>query len=175
MIVLLGVAWGVFEATAGFLLHLLPFSIGAYVWFPAAYWFLSRAYHKTGRKRAVIFVALIAAGLKLLNLFSQVRIDYVINPAVSIVLEALAMILVPMRMPGGVRVFFVNTLWRVMYAAYAITLMPASMRSVSVVASGPDFVSFMVFENVLSSLVCVAVWLLFVWGGRWGRRPQTPA
>jgi hypothetical protein len=31
-----GGIWGVFEATVGYLLHLLPFSIGWLVWYPIA-------------------------------------------------------------------------------------------------------------------------------------------
>jgi len=160
-----GVIWGAFEATAGFLLHLLPFSIGAYVWFPAAYFFLDRAYRKTGRRSAVVYTGMLAAGLKLLNLFSQVRTDYVINPAASIVLEALAMAFAlslawrPRRAIAAIcfEVFAVNTLWRLLYIAYIGTLAPAAFREVSVAASAPAVFTFMVQENIVSSFVCVAI------------------
>jgi len=158
-----GLAWGLFEATAGFALHLLPFSIGAYIWFPAAYLFMDRVYQKTGGKGAVLWVALLSAFLKLLNLFTSVRPDTVINPAVSILLESLAMVCVlsfARKSDGAVlsiasEVLLVNTLWRLGYTFYLGVLAPAWMREVSVVQSGAAFLTFFVKENLLSALVCV--------------------
>ncbi|MCL2812695.1 MAG: hypothetical protein FWD25_12515 [Clostridia bacterium] len=150
-----GVAWGVFEATAGFVLHQLPIPIGPYIWFPAAYFMMDRVYQRTGQKRGVLWAALLAASIKLLNLFWAVRPDIVINPAIAIVLEALAMVGVlsfsPKRNPA-----LVNALWRLGYMLYAATLMPVWIREVSVIRDVGAILLFMGREYVLSTLICFA-------------------
>jgi len=164
-----GLAWGAFEATAGFVLHQLPVAIGAYVWFPAAYFFMDRAYQKTGKRRAVMWAALLAASLKMLNLFWALRPDHVINPAVSIMLESLAMAGVlcfaregkaGFRMIIG-KVLAVNALWRLGYVLYAAALVPAWMREVSVVRDADAVLRFVGHEYVLSSLICIAAMTVF--------------
>jgi len=160
-----GLVWGVFEATAGALLHLLPFAAGAYIWFPAAYFFMDRVYQKTGQKRAVVGSALLSAAIKLLGLFSAMRPDYVIHPAVSIVLEGMAMacVLALLRKGRGtpaeiaVKIVSINTLWRLGYALFLFVLAPVWAREGSAVQSMAPFLSFMIRENLLSSLVCGAV------------------
>jgi len=164
-----GLAWGAFEATIGFVLHQLPFAIGAYVWFPAAYFFMDRTYQKTGRRCAVVWTALLSASLKMLNLFWAIRSDYVINPAVSIVLESLAMVGVLSFTREGKTSFWqiawkvsaTNALWRLGYTLYAAALVPAWMREVSVVRDAGALLSFVGHEHVLSSLACVGVMMVF--------------
>lgn len=165
-----GSVWGIFEAVIGYFLHLLPISIGAYIWFPAAYFFMERTYVATGQKRAVVLVALLSASIKLLNLLTPIRLDYVINPAASIVLEALVMICViafsrnrefgrsPMSLVK--RVLSVNTLWRVMYTLYAGFIIPAWMQEVSLIRDASSYLSFILLENLASTLICVAAMLL---------------
>jgi len=159
-ILLWGFVWGAFEATAGVVLHQLPVALGAYIWFPAAYFFMDRVYQKTGRKRAVVWTALLSASLKLLNLFSPIRPDYVINPAVSIILESLAMVLA-LKLNLKLRILSVNTLWRLGYAFYVSVLASAWIREVSVVQSAAAYFTFFVKENLLSSLVCGIVIALY--------------
>ena len=151
-----GLAWGLFEATAGFVLHQLPMGIGAYIWFPAAYLMMDRVYQKTGQKRAVLWAASLAAAIKLLNLLWAARPDVVINPAVSIILEALAMVgvlsVLKKRNPA-----VVNGIWRLGYVLYAAILMPAWMREASVVRDMDALLLFVGKEYVLSSLLCIAL------------------
>jgi len=151
-----GIAWGVFESTAGFALHQLPMGMGAYIWFPAAFCMMNRVYQKTGQKRAVVMAALLAASIKLLNLLWAARPDVVINPAVSIVLEALAMA-VALSLFKKSNPAFVNALWRLGYVLYALALMPGWMREVSVVRDTDALLSFMVREYVFSTLICMAL------------------
>ncbi len=88
-----GSLWGLEEATLGHVLHLLPFSIGWLFWFPLAYLFMFLAYQKTGNAGSVLWTAVIAASIKLIDLLLPIRIDKVINPTVSILLEGAAVFL----------------------------------------------------------------------------------
>lgn len=86
-----GGIWGVFEATVGYLLHLLPFSIGWLVWYPIACFFMLQVYIKTKQVKSILLIGLLSCAIKLTNLMLPVRIDRVLNPAVSILFEAITM------------------------------------------------------------------------------------
>jgi hypothetical protein len=88
-----GSLWGLEEATLGHILHLLPVNIGWIFWFPFAYLFLYLAYKKSGNAFSILWTAAIASAIKLIDLLLPVRIDMVINPAVSILLEGAAVFL----------------------------------------------------------------------------------
>lgn len=90
-ILIWGGLWGIFESTVGYLLHLLPISIGWIVWYPVACFFMMNVYRKTQRASAIVMVGTLSACIKLINLFLPGRIDRVINPAISILFEAIAM------------------------------------------------------------------------------------
>ena len=85
----IGAAWGAFEATIGFLLHLLPVNIGFLIWYPAACFFLLKAYGISGKTYAIPLAAAVACAFKLLNLALPVSLDKVINPAASIISEGI--------------------------------------------------------------------------------------
>lgn len=165
IILIWGGLWGIFEATVGYLLHLLPFSIGWLIWYPVAAFFMLNVYRKTQRTETVLLVGLLSACIKLLNLFLPGRIDKVLNPAVSILFEALAM----MAVIFAVKYFFVkregtllmkalavlcmNTGWRLLYALYLLFLVPDWMREISVISSTEAFVTFFLVYNFFTSLL----------------------
>jgi hypothetical protein len=167
-----GGLWGIFEATVGYLLHLLPFSVGWLVWYPVACFFMVNVYRKTGRVRDILYVGILAACIKLLNLFMPVRVDRVINPAVSILLEALSMAIVAFglnrffrskkKSPAAkaIAVFCMNTGWRALYALYLLLLAPNWMREISVISSGEALVTFFITHNFFTSLVLFAGYLM---------------
>lgn len=160
-----GSLWGIFEATVGYGLHLLPVKLGSYIWFPAAYFFMDRAYNATGRQSTVMGVALLSAAIKLVNLLTPIRADYVINPAVSIVLEAMVMAAALWIINGKAgqnqwtvtpwRILFTNTAWRLCYLLYLGVIAPAWIREVSVWQDAAQRLNFLAWENLLSSIVSV--------------------
>ena len=160
-IVVWGSIWGIFEATAGYLLHLLPFNFGWIVWYPAACFFMVSAYRKSGNASSVIYVALLCASIKLLNLLLPIRIDKVINPSVSIVLESISMYLAIKILGEGQKKTFVkaisaismNTAWRLMFALYLLVAVPDWMRDISVISSTEKIISFFITQNIITSLV----------------------
>ena len=160
-----GSLWGIFEATVGYLLHLLPFSIGWLVWYPTACFFMLNVYRKTQRRSSVILVGLLSASIKMLNLFLPGRIDRVLNPSVSIVFEALSMAAVVWvishflanRGKGvstkALAALCMNTGWRGLYILYILFLVPDWMREISVISSPQAFFTFFLIHNLSTSLV----------------------
>lgn len=164
-IIVWGGLWGIFEATVGYLVHLLPISIGWFIWYPIACFFMFNVYRKTKRSRDVILVGVLAACIKLLNLFLPGRIDRVLNPAVSIIFEALtlaAVIFIYKHLTTGkkksliiraISVLSMNTSWRILYALYLLFLVPDWIREISVISSTNALITFFVVHNLLTSLI----------------------
>ena len=161
--------WGIFEATAGYLLHLLPVNIGWLIWYPAAYFFMANAYRRTGSPASIALVGLLSASIKLLNLLLPGRIDRVINPAVSIVFESLTMAAAaavlrrrarPMTPAAqAIAALLMNTGWRVLYMLYLLFLVPDWMRQISVISSAEQLFPFLVTQNLATSAVLYAGYL----------------
>lgn len=160
-----GGLWGIFEATVGYLLHLLPISIGWLVWYPVACFFMLNVYRKTRRAETVFLVGLLSACIKLLNLFLPGRIDRVLNPAMSIVFEALTLTAVVVvykhflaerkgkLVEKALAILCMNTGWRILYALYLLLLVPDWIREVSVISSTDALVTFFLTHNLFTSLV----------------------
>ncbi len=98
VVLLIGGIWGILEATLGTMLHLSSFeNLGMYtgssvVMVSIAYCLLPIAYKKTSKARSIMYCGFVAASIKLLLLclpFFWTRTQSVINPAISIVLEAM--------------------------------------------------------------------------------------
>jgi hypothetical protein len=87
-----GSIWGIWEATGGYFIHLtrIP-GLPGFVMFPAAFYFMSRAFVRSGKQETIFLTACVAAGFKLLDLFIPGQnIQGVVNPAQAILLESLA-------------------------------------------------------------------------------------
>jgi hypothetical protein len=98
VLLICGGLWGAAEATLGYLLHLLPCGFSGMLMFPIGVYFMMNVYQASQRHSAIFFTAIIAAGIKLIDLALPTRSPMsVINPAVSILLESLVVIIfVPM-------------------------------------------------------------------------------
>jgi len=89
-ILLFGGMWGVAEATLGYLLHFLPTGISGMVMFPIGFYFMFNAFKSTGKESAIFMTAMVAAGLKCVDLLIPANTFLkVSNPALSIILESL--------------------------------------------------------------------------------------
>jgi hypothetical protein len=87
-----GASWGFWEATAGHLVHLVKIpNLPGLVMLPAALFFMSRAFLRSGRVEGIFFAGFIAASLKLATiLLPGFTSRGAINPALAILIEALA-------------------------------------------------------------------------------------
>ena len=151
--ILLGSVWGITEATAGYLLHRFGMGFGWLLWFPIAFFFIHRAYVWTKSAPAVMLCAAIASSLKLVNLLFPIRPDRVFNPAVSIILEAAAVLLVYRLIREGSeeRPHFFHGYVHVLPNIY-FELSPGADIAV--------FTRFMFLENAANTLLISAGFLL---------------
>lgn len=164
-IFLWGALWGIFEATVGYLLHLISFSMSWLVWYPVACFFMANVYRITNKISSMIWVGILCSSIKLLNLMLPGRIDKVINPAISIVFEALAMaaiIYVFQRiksrkssnlLQNAGMILLMNTGWRLLYTVYLLFIVPDWIREVSVVADTGKFITFFIVQNLMTSIL----------------------
>ena len=91
-IVFFGAAWGLLEATMGYLLHWLPGMWSGLVMFPIGSALMYWAYKNTGRRSAILYVGLLAASIKAINFAFPIHWEgwmRVYTPMISIVLESL--------------------------------------------------------------------------------------
>ena len=166
----IGALWGIFESTLGYLLHLLPVNLGFLVWYPIACYFLTKAYRESGRASAVLLTAMFASLIKLFNLILPGRIDQVLNPAVSIIFEGIAVwaaVFIFHRMHARMKnsrwltaalALGANSLWRVLFALYLAVAVPGWVRDISVIRSVDTFLHFMIVDNLAGGVVA---WLGF--------------
>jgi hypothetical protein len=93
-----GALWGITEATLGYVLHIFSITLPGLpglLMFPIAFIFMHRVYESTQDLLSVFHIALIAAFIKLTDLaFGGLMMIYVLNPALSLLFEALAVILI---------------------------------------------------------------------------------
>ena len=87
-----GSLWGLAEATLGHILHWIPIpGIAGYVMFPIGMFFLVQAFRHSGKLSIIFLTALVAANIKLIDLFLPAQNPFaVINPAVAMLCESLA-------------------------------------------------------------------------------------
>ena len=89
-VILMGALWGICEASIGYGLHFLPYGLSGMFMFPIGMYFMVNAYKQSESKNAVLWVGLIAASIKFIDLLLPTRSPMtVINPATSIILESL--------------------------------------------------------------------------------------
>lgn len=163
-IIFLGSVWGITEATLGHILHTCELPIGWLVWFPVAYFFLSRAYNLTGNINSVVYTALISASIKLIDLFFSPRFDYVLNPAVSILLEAFAFLAVYKFIVSKnesdklnvMNIFIIGFLWKILYISY-LFILPKNLLNISPVSTSISFVKFFFLETVTNTALIIGV------------------
>ncbi|NLL56330.1 MAG: hypothetical protein GX242_03850 [Clostridiales bacterium] len=159
-----GALWGIFEATIGYLLHLLPINIGYLFWFPLAVFFMERAYKSTGKLYSVLLIAVFASIIKLTNLFTGIRIDKVINPAASIILEGLTVFLAYHffnKLPTqnkATKAAIISLSWRFLYIIYLLFI-PEFMYSISALASRQKLIHFLLIESVFNFLFIYVYYL----------------
>lgn len=167
-IILTGALWGIAEATAGHLLHTFSLGIGWLIWFPMAYFFLHSIYHITQKPKCMLYAAVLAAGIKMINIFYTPRPDIVINPAVSIILEALAVFAVYSYLLReksrldltGVHILVFGFAWRILYICYLLYL-PRQWIEISCLSDMVSFAKFLFLENLLNSVLILSAGLLY--------------
>jgi hypothetical protein len=163
MILFWGAVWGICEATIGYVLHLaavaLPGLPGALM-FPIGFWCMYKARKDTGKVYAPLSIAAVAASIKLVDFlvpgYDAIR---VVNPALSILLEGLAVAAVytaldaPGRMRDYLKALGSGVLWRAMFAAYLFVISLFGLPAGLVTGGIETLLRFVLLESFYNSLV----------------------
>lgn len=162
-IVFWGALWGLTEATLGYFLHMLPVNPGWALWFPIAFFFMKGARSSTGSNEAILPTAILAASIKFVDIFMPGSVDRVVNPAASILLEALCVYgLFKFILRDGkpviaqyAGVLSASFLWRVLYIGY-VSLLPGWMVRISPLSGLQPLLHFLLLESVVNGLaICI--------------------
>lgn len=94
-VIFFGSIWGILEATIGHVLHFIPATIAGSIMFPIASFILYKTYQRTESKLSLIYVGIVAATIKSVDLLlPSLSIYKTINPMISILLESLVVVAV---------------------------------------------------------------------------------
>lgn len=142
----------------GHLLHTFAWGFGWLFWFPLAFFFIHKAYNHTGKLHAILGTSLLAASIKLIDLIMPIRLDYVINPAVSILLEGFTLwvlywIIEQKQIKFKLLPIWIASVgWRCLYLAYVLLLLPPQWVAVSPASALEPLVKFLILESLLNTL-----------------------
>jgi hypothetical protein len=117
-----GSIWGILEATLGYGLQFLPELVSGSIMFPIGAAIMIFAYKHTGSRKAIVYVALIAASIKAVNfLLPGLMPIKTYNPMIAIMLQGFAMVTVialfnQKSLVAKVSSFLIaSILWRVLF------------------------------------------------------------
>lgn len=161
-----GALWGIVEATLGYLVHLANIS-STFVLLPIAFFFMKQVYKSTGKISSIFVISIISASIKLLDIFTDIRLDKVINPSISILLEGCAFagfVFIVKKKNVNTRqkcglIFMMNTVWRIAYCLYLIVA-PELIYQFSILTSTEKIIDFMITKNLGTSVMIVGLFLL---------------
>lgn len=166
-IIFWGALWGIAEATLGYVLHWAAVAIPGlpgFVMFPVAFYFMKEAYQATGKAQTVVSVAAVAAMIKCVDLLvpgnDPIRI---VNPALSIMMEGLAVALVfAYTEEKGTAVgfghsFSMGVLWRGLFLGYLFLIslfgLPAALATDGILIN----LRFLLLESLVNACLMYGI------------------
>ncbi len=161
-----GGVWGICEASIGYVLHiaavLVPGLPGALM-FPIGFWCMYQARKATDKTTAPFYIAFIAAAVKLVNfLIPGHDVIRIVNPALSILLEGLAVTAVYALFMGSgrvadyLKVLGMSILWRAMFSLYLLIISLFDLPAGLVTSGMGVFLRFILLESFLNSVILYA-------------------
>lgn len=156
VVLFFGGLWGITEATLGYLLHFLPRGVAGFFMFPIAFYFMRCAFRETNKPQVIFYTAVVAAGIKLIDLFIPFKSpSYTLNPAMAILLES-AVVYLFMRVYNEKKshIFRKTTLlcfaWRSIFLLSLFALQPSE----GIHQSGlPQIILFLSLHSVINGLL----------------------
>jgi hypothetical protein len=135
--------------------------------FPLALFLLTKAYQETQSRTALVLMALIAASIKLVDLFlpglPPIR---TFNPAMAILIEGIvAAFVVPQLVKSQgimspVYTVAANFGWRIAFLTYVFILSSLGGFPIKLIQSNERLFSFLLLEAAIGSLLSYGLWLL---------------
>ncbi len=167
-IVFFGAVWGIVEASVGYVLHLLPGFIAGSLMFPFVMFILVKAYKSLGNRKAIFYVALVAAAIKSVNLLMPfLPAAKTINPMVSMVLEAaLVFAVIPLfdtnKLPNKFAAFAIASVgWRLLFLGYQGLNFAITDYLAAYLQSFGSALEFVVLNGLGSVAIMILVYLGF--------------
>lgn len=157
-----GALWGVVEATIGYILHALPFSIPTgSILFPIGYYFMHKSYKETKDLKSILYTSAIAAFIKLINLFvPSAQIIRIFTPSACILFEGLSVTILyklseydegPMKF---IHSLIMSLSWRVgYYLINLIIFIPLSLAKSSSIFNRDKFIEFFFIHGFINSVI----------------------
>jgi hypothetical protein len=168
-----GSIWGIAEASLGYLFHLIPVpGFAGFFMFPIAFYFMRKAYLSSGNNwGAVIISASVAASLKLINLFFPIpSVFSVINPSISIIMEALLVIVIfrvfNFERDGFkpktdiLKIFIASFGWRALFLSYHLVLFVFAVAPTLFERTVAEVLRFAFIDSSLNTLIIAGYILL---------------
>lgn len=158
--VLYGSLWGLAEAVLGYVLHMLPYGISGLVMFPIGFMLMNNAFRQIQKASIVVYVAIVAAAIKLVDLFLPfVPTLRILNPAVCILAEA-AMVAVLFKLFVSAKrtynlmgAVFASIAWRSFFVLFMVFLTMFSIPSGTLDGGWISIASFIVFEGLVNAAI----------------------
>lgn len=158
-----GALWGIMESTLGYVLHIFSIALPGLpgmLMFPIAFIFMHRVYDSTGNPASVVQIAIVAALIKLTDLFFGGLIPiYVINPALSLLMEGMAVAIVihfvnrrkvSIQFSHG---FTMGLIWRAMFLGYMLVLSRFDLPAGLVTNGWSVALRFLIWESFLNAFL----------------------
>lgn len=158
--VLYGSLWGLAEAVLGYVLHMLPYGISGLVMFPIGFMLMNNAYRQIQKTSIVFYVGIVAAAIKLVDLFLPfVPTLRILNPAVCILAEA-AMVAVLFKLFASAKrtdnligAVLASTAWRAFFVLFMVFLTLFSIPSGTLDGGWISIASFIVVEGLINAAI----------------------
>lgn len=162
-IIFWGALWGIAEATVGNVIHLASIALPGlpgFVMFPVAFYFMRRVYLEVDDPKAVFFTSVIAAAIKMVDFLLPGYIAIrIINPALSILMEGLAVAFVftYCRQRGKEFGFFegfgTGVFWRGLWLGYMFAISLINLPAELATSGVPVALRFILLESFVNAVL----------------------
>ena len=158
-----GALWGITEATLGYVLHIfsipLP-GLPGLLMFPIAFVCMHRVYESTKEPVSVMQIAVVAASIKLTDLlFGGLMTIYVVNPALSLMIEALVVTVFfhlvknDRRSIRFLEAFAMGWMWRAIFLGYMVFLSIFALPAGLVTSGWGIALRFWILESFYNAIL----------------------
>jgi hypothetical protein len=155
-----GALWGILEATLGYVLQFLPPLVSGSVMFPIAATLMLVTYQNTKSRKAMIYVAAIAATIKAINLFMPgLPAIKTYNPMIAIMLQSMVLVVfIPLfkknSMPAVIMgIAVVGFSWRLLFLGNIAINHALTGFQFSQLASLSNMFDFVIMLGLIEALV----------------------
>jgi hypothetical protein len=155
-----GAIWGILEATLGYVLQFLPPLVSGSVMFPIAATLMLITYQNTKSRSAMVYVALIAASIKAINLFMPgLPAIKTYNPMIAIMLQSMVLVVfIPLLKKNSIPavvtgIAVVGFSWRLLFLGNIAINNALTGFQFSQLASLSNMLDFVVMLGLIEAII----------------------